>query len=625
MPRLKQWRKARLLNFQGSHHEEHADDVPAIRIIRPLEDPFVIKIRGKLLAFGIIVHGGNYEQIKQIIGEVGILTVERSAFDKAQKEVCKALISAGEASIAKWREAVKDESMMCIDGCWDHPRNGQNCVVSFFDNQNWKIIALEVVQRGVNYDGPSNGMEAEGIERVIEELKNDNEIRRKFIAYCHDCDGKVRTIFRRSGWDLKELLDINHAMKSFGKSFNNVNVQNGGCLTEIYIRLKLWIFHIIETEDPEEIKVAKMLNAAEHFTGNHSNCDHEPSLPEIPTKYMHEPHTKEILINFLNDNLFLVKMCNIKANTQHNESFNAVRARFAPKSTSWKDSFKARTMAAVLDVNEFGTDWRGDISSQLKLQPLTQELQERFDSITKHQKELSEERRKKEFQDKERIRRLKRKNKLYKLEKNCTKYNINHIPFQEFTWNQDSIDTFVTIYSRPHSHRFRHPEVWEFFIKVLSRSSFIVKDICEQFIITALDAEWTGLKPFFQIIDEIYAFAGIFPPFDLIYSRIAIQYLLSSDPFISHYKRSEPYQTKEDLCIIDITEGNPYDNSPYTIEIENIKSFCSSLANDYLSTLNKEKIPQISQDRPQFREIVKENSALTEVRKAKSRPYLCYP
>ena len=139
----------------------------------PRNLPVVNRISGKELAFAIIVHGGQYEQIKAIFQEVGLLVLCKSAYDTAQKEVCKMIIEFGNELISKWRNDVIEDSIICIYGCWDHPRNGSNCVVTVFDNKHWKIIGMKTITKGINYEGASSGMESIDIERLIQEFKED--------------------------------------------------------------------------------------------------------------------------------------------------------------------------------------------------------------------------------------------------------------------------------------------------------------------------------------------------------------------------------------------------------------------------------------------------------------------
>ena len=430
MPRVKNSVVARRENLTKAREAIERNET----IERPVFPSYPRKIPAKLLAYAIIVEGGSYQQIVDILAHCGIRSVCPTAYSAAQKKVGKILEQMGIMSLQKWRNCVKSGSVMCIDGGWDHKRDGKHCIVSVIDNKNWKIIDIEILKRGkelddtVNYVGSATNMESEGVTRIIKRFNENEELRNKFIAFCHDCDGRVRAIFRKLEWDLRELLDINHAMLSFQKSFKNINGQNEKRLDGLYFKLKLWTYHVIEMNADTETKVSAFMNAADHYTGNHLHCDHDDDVIDFESPLIDDPKTYEVLVEFLEANKYIVEQCDPIANTQHNESFNNTRARMALKTIAWKESFRARTWVAVLETNEFDRDWKSELREKLNIPPLPEAIQSYFDNQMEKKLKRSAYRHTEEYQKEERLRRLAIKKTYQTFNKTEPGYNIEHEP-----------------------------------------------------------------------------------------------------------------------------------------------------------------------------------------------------
>ena len=151
-------------------------------------------------------------------------------------------------------------------------------------------------------------------------------------------------------------------MLSFCKSFEKINGENSNCLDGLLIKLKLWTYHYLTLPLSIEEKKNMFLNAVEHYSGNHENCIHPPDHVDFTNDQIDDVHTKEVLYQFLQQNLYIIEQCDPIANTQHNESYNNTRARYAFKQMTWRSSFLARTFVAVLEVNRFGEDLKGGIT-----------------------------------------------------------------------------------------------------------------------------------------------------------------------------------------------------------------------------------------------------------------------
>lgn len=488
MPPRTRANAARIANL---HHPSHSAIAPPASS----SNKKTMKISGKLLAYAILVEGGNYEEITRIFRHVGIAVVGHSAYYEAQAKVCKKLIEMGKNSINYWLSQIEPETVICIDGCWDHKRDGRHCVTSVIDNKNWKIIEIEMKTRGeenANYNGPANGMEAACIRDIIPRLKS-YEKSSNITAYCHDCDGRVSKIFRDNDWDLTELLDLNHAMLCFAKDWEKLNVQYNRILDGLFIKMKLWAYHCISLNESTDVKVAQFRNAIAHYSGDHTNCIHPRDHEDYITKTIDDAKTKEVLEIFINQNIYIIEQCNPIANTQRNESFNNTRARYALKTTRWDASFEARTMVAVLEVNRFGEDWRSELRNILKLPPLTPDLQDYFNSLHIKKVSRSQYRRTPDYQETERLRRLNKKKKNEQLRKMLPEYNINHVP------RFHMIDKFEELYMLSSLST----EVKSFFIQIIPQKKTLV-EVSRSFIKSGLSNSAQNRKSFFAYAPRLF-------------------------------------------------------------------------------------------------------------------------
>jgi hypothetical protein len=65
------------------------------------------------------------------------------------------------------------ETIIAMDGSWSQRRNAMHCVVDFVDTSTNKVLDFEIIEKQIgfisgNYFGRSNGMEVEGVRRLIE-------------------------------------------------------------------------------------------------------------------------------------------------------------------------------------------------------------------------------------------------------------------------------------------------------------------------------------------------------------------------------------------------------------------------------------------------------------------------
>lgn len=46
------------------------------------------------------------------------------------------------------------------------------------------------------------------------------------IKYVHDKDPKTKKAIEEAGWDIEEMIDINHCVNSFRRQFNRIKVKS---------------------------------------------------------------------------------------------------------------------------------------------------------------------------------------------------------------------------------------------------------------------------------------------------------------------------------------------------------------------------------------------------------------
>lgn len=96
-------------------------------------------------------------------------------------------------SCANYRSLMIPGSTTTMDGFWGHRRNSNQCVLDFIDSTQKKIVDFDFSMKSIHklkgdYDGSSNGMEIDCLQKMIPRWKEDTTV----IAFSHDNDGKTR-------------------------------------------------------------------------------------------------------------------------------------------------------------------------------------------------------------------------------------------------------------------------------------------------------------------------------------------------------------------------------------------------------------------------------------------------
>lgn len=92
------------------------------------------------------------------------------------------------------------------------------------------------------------------------------------IKYVHDKDSKSRKAIEEAGWDIEEMIDINHCVNSFRRQFNRIKVKSPTKLHGLKTLLERFFHALLRIDLIIEEKQSLRLNTVEHFSGNHEKC-----------------------------------------------------------------------------------------------------------------------------------------------------------------------------------------------------------------------------------------------------------------------------------------------------------------------------------------------------------------
>ena len=105
------------------------------------------RLNGLRFAFSVIVNGLGYTTAAKVFMENNIISPSESCFYNYIREVIDQIISLAQESAAFNRSQMTPETVVSMDGSWDHRRNGRYCIVDAVDLKQKKIIAISVLQR----------------------------------------------------------------------------------------------------------------------------------------------------------------------------------------------------------------------------------------------------------------------------------------------------------------------------------------------------------------------------------------------------------------------------------------------------------------------------------------------
>jgi hypothetical protein len=249
---------------------------------------------------------------------------------------------------------MKKNTIIAFDGAWSHRRRAKECVVTIIDTTQKKVVDYEVVTKtkcGVpgDWEGSANGMELEALKRLLERWVGDENVG----GVVHDNDAKASKLIRDLQWKVTEYFDPNHVCKQFETRWNSCPHNN---LRGVHAKLLMWFRYLIQCDCSVAEKQALWMNSLEHFKGNHEHCPRE-HLESLHGPLIKTAKAAAELQHILEETVELLSRALPGLNTQLNESFNSLKAKFGSKDTSWRVSWPSRVDCAVLQMNS-ETEWR---------------------------------------------------------------------------------------------------------------------------------------------------------------------------------------------------------------------------------------------------------------------------
>ena len=332
-------------------------------------------------AFSVIVEGQSYSSVQNIFLWNDIVVPAEKTFYRAQKKIFLAIEQMCRENVLLNRSLMRYPSTISFDGSWSHRRGARECLLVIIDQTTKKIVDFSILLKhrpdtSFDYSGASNGMEVEGLRRLIPQWKDDPKV----TAYVHDKDAKTRKALMDSGWKIREFIDPNHVSKSFDRKFSKFNEHR--LLNGLKNRLHNWFTNLLRSDFTENEKTKLWMNAFNHLCGDHSQCPKHGDT-EVWAKASNESARNQLSL-FLDATKELLTISNSRFSTQLCECLHSLKAKFASKTISWKISWPTRVMCAILQFNHPNA-WKFELYKRLNLPPLPcyvlQRLQPKFHSV----------------------------------------------------------------------------------------------------------------------------------------------------------------------------------------------------------------------------------------------------
>jgi hypothetical protein len=360
-------------------------------------------LNARRFAFSIIVNGGCIDQTSEIFLWNNLHIPARSTVYRAQAEFFDIISQMCEESCAKYRATITKPTVLSFDGAWSHRRNAKESILTFIDCQQKKIVdycILTQAKSGIpgNCDCHSNGMEVEALRRLIPRWVGDDRV----TGVVHDNDSAATDLIAKSEWKVEQYYDPNHVVKALERCWAKMPHGN---LRGVWPRLLKFFQWLIRADMDAEVKEAYWKNSLEHFKGNHQQCPREHVGPIGPPLVRTREAEKELRA-FLEKSAKYVTRVRNGFDQQMNESFNGLKAVYAPKSRSWKVTWRFRTQCAILQMNSTDQDWRLALAERCGIQLPAATI----DAIRKRwrqRQKINEDRRTQSYQFKESARRRK--------------------------------------------------------------------------------------------------------------------------------------------------------------------------------------------------------------------------
>lgn len=219
-------------------------------------------------AYSAIIHGLGYISTSLCFLENGILPPSHLTFYNQIDKVIDAVIEIARNNAFEEYLKMSPNTIISLDGSWDHRRSGRCCIVVIINQNTKKIIDFQILRRSskvnpTDYNGSPQGMETECVRRISRRLKNNVRI----VGYVHDRDRSV-TAFMKKNWNIDEYIDRNHSIKTLATLFSDVE-KVCGKQDQIFVHLFNFMNFLISLPTNKEAKIKEWKNAANHYCGHH--------------------------------------------------------------------------------------------------------------------------------------------------------------------------------------------------------------------------------------------------------------------------------------------------------------------------------------------------------------------
>jgi hypothetical protein len=343
--------------------------------------PTAVLDNAELFAFVLLIHGARFAAQEQICAYLNIEVPTKTAFYRAQPKVCEKLVSLARESCLRWKAEMSTGSAISFDGSWSHRRAALHCFGAFIDPLQHKVVDFDVVEQSQgqykgDFEGTAQGMETAILTKMGARWKEDGKVR----YFCHDKDNHAMAILRDVlHWNLLEKFDCNHVVKAWYRHFEKdkkfippstdptKTPRSVNALGDLEWHLLRWFRVVVKADATLEEKIAMWEGAFDHYV-------HPENLPPKENRFEWKDRDKEThrmqLRIFIRNTTVLIQQVQSEISTQLNESLHAIKAKMADKNYSWKGSWLARCVVAVLIMNE-GHGWKLELLQELGIRPLS--------------------------------------------------------------------------------------------------------------------------------------------------------------------------------------------------------------------------------------------------------------
>ena len=156
---------------------------------------------GGQFTFSVLESGVGYTTADSILLRNDILPPSESTYYDHLDEVCDAIISFTDECIKQQYQKMSPNTVISIDGSWDHVRHAKHCIVAVIDQTQKKNCSLWISWKDdaagdAAYQGRINNIERECVRNLIEHLSADKRI----VGDCHDNNSAISNLVKDEGY-----------------------------------------------------------------------------------------------------------------------------------------------------------------------------------------------------------------------------------------------------------------------------------------------------------------------------------------------------------------------------------------------------------------------------------------